>query len=161
MVMTDPSFTALGLMAVATLAKKFGWDFYEKLRENDIMVVQGNQQVSDMLKRGERLIAAGALDSYAADDAQGRATRSPRSIRPKARLIIPSPTAIMKGAPNPNAAKLFAEFMLSEAGTETVSRGRRLCRARRHRSAAGQPQARRRQGDPDRLRCRSRKRPRR
>ena len=31
------------------------------------MVVQGNQQVSDMLKRGERLIAVGALNSYAAD----------------------------------------------------------------------------------------------
>ena len=31
------------------------------------MIVQGNQQVSDMLKRGERLIAVGALDSYAAD----------------------------------------------------------------------------------------------
>ena len=31
------------------------------------MIVHGNQQVSDMLKRGERLIAVGALDSYAAD----------------------------------------------------------------------------------------------
>ena len=66
--MTDPSFTALGLMVVATLSKNLGWDYYEKLRKNDIMVVQSNQQVSDMLKRGERLIAAGALDSYATDD---------------------------------------------------------------------------------------------
>jgi iron(III) transport system substrate-binding protein len=114
MVMTDPSFTALGLMTVATLSKKFGWDYYEKLRQNDMMVVQGNQQVSDMLKRGERLIAAGVLDSYAADDRkQGHAEAT---IYPtEGALIIPSPTAIIKGAPHPNAAKLFAQFMLSEA----------------------------------------------
>jgi iron(III) transport system substrate-binding protein len=114
MVMTDPSFTALGLMTVATFARKFGWDYYEKLRKNDIMVVQSNQQVSDNLKRGERLIAAAALDSYAADD---RKQGHPMvTIYPAdGALIIPSPTAVVKGSPNPNAAKLFAQFMISEA----------------------------------------------
>jgi iron(III) transport system substrate-binding protein len=29
--------------------------------------------------------------------------------------VIPSPTAIIKGSPNPNAAKLLAEFMISDA----------------------------------------------
>jgi iron(III) transport system substrate-binding protein len=113
MVTTDPSYTALGLMTVATLAKKYGWDYYKKLRANDTMIVQGNQQVSDMLKRGERVICAGGLDSYAADERkQGHpiATIYPT----EGALIIPSPTAVVKGGPNPNAAKLFAEFMLSE-----------------------------------------------
>ncbi|MBI3433693.1 MAG: extracellular solute-binding protein [Proteobacteria bacterium] len=68
LVTTDPSYTALGLMTVATLSKKFGWDYYRKLRANDIMIVQGNQQVTDALKRGERLICAAGLDSYAADE---------------------------------------------------------------------------------------------
>src|SRR5262245_48200078 len=67
LVMTDPSFTSLQVSVVGTMAKERGWSFYEKLRANDVMIVQGNQQVSDMLKRGERLIAVGALDSYAAD----------------------------------------------------------------------------------------------
>ena len=67
LVMTDPSFTSLQVSVVGTISKVHGWDFYEKLRRNDVMIVQGNQQVSDMLKRGERLIAVGALDSYAAD----------------------------------------------------------------------------------------------
>jgi iron(III) transport system substrate-binding protein len=114
LITTDPSFTSLGLMTVATLSKKFGWEYYEKLRKNDMMVVQGNQQVSDMLKSGERLIAAGVLDSYAADDRkQGHpvATVFPT----EGALIVPSPTAIVKGAPHPKAAKLFAQFMLSEA----------------------------------------------
>jgi len=113
MVTTDPSYTALGLMTVATLAKKFGWSFYEKLRAADTMVVQGNQQVADMLKNGERLIAAGALDSYAADER--KAGHPIATIYPsEGALIIASPTAVVKGSPNPNAAKLLAEFMLSD-----------------------------------------------
>jgi iron(III) transport system substrate-binding protein len=113
LVMTDPSFTALQLMVVASLSKKLGWGFYEKLRENEILIVQGNQQVSDMLKRGERLIAVGALDSYAADDR--RAGHPIATIYPtEGTYIIPSPTAIVKGSPNPNGAKLFADFMLGD-----------------------------------------------
>ena len=55
----DPSFTSLLVSVVGMMSKERGWGFYEKLRANDTMVVQGNQQVSDMLKRGERLIAVG------------------------------------------------------------------------------------------------------
>lgn len=70
MVMPDPSFTAIQLMVVGTLSQKYGWGFYEKLRANDTMIVQGHQQVSDTLKRGERVIAAEGLDSYTWEDRQ-------------------------------------------------------------------------------------------
>jgi iron(III) transport system substrate-binding protein len=114
LIMTDPSFTALQLMVVGMMSKTVGWDFYEKLRANDIMVVQGNQQVSDNIKRGERLIAVGALDSYAADER--RAGHQITTILPAdGTFVIPAPTAIIKGSPNPNAAKLLAEFMVGDA----------------------------------------------
>ena len=113
LVMTDPSFTALQVSVVGMMSKMRGWDFYEKLRKNDIMVVQSNQQASDMLKRGERVIAVGALDSYAADER--RAGHVMKTLYPADGVfVIPSPTAIVKGSPNPNAAKLFAEFMISD-----------------------------------------------
>ncbi len=110
--MTDPSFTSLQLMVVTTLSDKHGWSYYEKLKANGIMIVQSNQQVLDAIKRGERPIALGALDSYAAD---ARAQGHPiETIYPSdGTFIIPSPTAIIKGGPHPNAAKLFANFMLS------------------------------------------------
>ena len=77
------------------------------------MIVQGNQQVSDMLKRGERLIAVGALDSYAADlKKEGHAVKT---LYPSDGVfVIPSPTSVVKGSPHPNAAKLFAEFMIGD-----------------------------------------------
>jgi iron(III) transport system substrate-binding protein len=120
LVMTDPSFTALQLTVVGMMSKNVGWGFYEKLRTNDIMIVQGNQQVSDNVTRGERLIAVGALDSYAADDR--KAGHPIVTILPEdGTFVIPSPTAVIKGAPNLNAAKLFAEFMIGDAAQTLLS----------------------------------------
>jgi iron(III) transport system substrate-binding protein len=114
LVMTDPSFTSLQVSVVGTMAKARGWDFYEKLKANDVMIVQGNQQASDTLKRGERLIAVGALDSYAAD--LKKAGHPIKTLYPSDGVfVIPSPTSVVKGSPNPNAAKLFAEFMIGDA----------------------------------------------
>jgi iron(III) transport system substrate-binding protein len=75
------------------------------------MVVQGNEQIVDNLKRGERLIAAGALDSYAAD-ARKEGHKIMTIYPADGVFVIPSPTSIIKGSPNPNAAKAFAEFMI-------------------------------------------------
>jgi iron(III) transport system substrate-binding protein len=113
LVMPDPSYTSLQLVAVGTLSKKLGWNFYEKLKQNDTMIVQGHEQVEDMVKRGERPIAAEELDSYAADDR--KAGQPIMTIYPSEGVFaIASPTAIVKGGPDPNAAKLFAQFMLSD-----------------------------------------------
>ena len=113
LVMTDPSYTALQLTVVGMMSKVRGWGFYERLQKNDVMVVRGNQQVSDNIKRGERVVAVGALDSYAAEDRA--AGHNIVTVYPTdGTFIIPSPTAIIMGSPSPNAAKLFAEFMIGD-----------------------------------------------
>jgi iron(III) transport system substrate-binding protein len=113
MVMPDPSFTAIQLMVVGTLSQTYGWAFYQGLRANDIMIVQGHQQVSDALTRGERLIAAEGLDSYTWDDR--KAGHKVQTIFPRdGAFAIAAPTAVIKGAPHPNAAKAFAEFMIGD-----------------------------------------------
>jgi iron(III) transport system substrate-binding protein len=114
LVMPDPSFTAIQLMVVGTLSQKYGWEFYRKLRANDIMVVQSHQQVSETLTRGERLIAAEGADSYAWETR--KAGHKIQTIFPAdGGFAIPAPTTVIKGAPHPNAAKALAEFMISDA----------------------------------------------
>jgi len=112
--MADPSFTSLQVSVIGMIARQKGWGFYEKLRQNDVMIVPGNQQVADLVKRGERVIAVGALDSYAADlKAAGHPVKT---LYPADGVfVIPSPTAVIKGSPDPNAAKLFAQFMIGDA----------------------------------------------
>jgi iron(III) transport system substrate-binding protein len=113
MVMADPSFSSLLVTIVGTLAKEHGWQFFEKIRANDIMMVQSNQQVSDMIKRGERVIAVGADAAYVGES---RKEGMPLSTlyQDDGTFIIPSPSSVVKGSPNPNAAKAFAEFLVSD-----------------------------------------------
>jgi iron(III) transport system substrate-binding protein len=113
MVMPDPSFTAIQLMVVGTLSQKYGWDFYKKLRANDIMIVQSHQQVSDALARGERLVAAEGLDSYTWESR--KAGHKVQTVFPAdGGFAIAAPTAVIKGSPRPNAAKAFAEFLIGD-----------------------------------------------
>ncbi len=112
MVMADPSFTAIQLVVVATLSQKLGWSFYEALRQNDTLIVQSHEQIYDTVKRGERLIAAESSDPRIYTD--GEVPPNLVSIIPRNGAIeVPSPTAIVKGSPHPNAARLFAQFNLT------------------------------------------------
>jgi iron(III) transport system substrate-binding protein len=113
MVMADPSFSSLLVTIVGMLAKEHGWRYFEKLRANDIMLVQGNQQVADMVKRGERSIAIAADGAYMGDS---KKQGLPVSIlyQEDGAFVIPSPSSVVKGSPNPNAAKAFADFMLTK-----------------------------------------------
>jgi iron(III) transport system substrate-binding protein len=122
LVMTDPSFTSLQLGVVSMMSKERGWGFYEKLRANDTMIVPGNQQALDMVKRGERAIAAGASMAYAI---KARDEGHPIAIifRKDGTFVIASPTAIVKGSPHPNAAKLLATYMISMEAQKLLPEG--------------------------------------
>jgi iron(III) transport system substrate-binding protein len=114
MVMPDPSYTAIQLMVVGTLSRKYGWEFYQKLRANEIMIVQSHQQVSETLTRGERLIAAEGADQYAWLDR--KAGHKVQTVWPTdGAFAIAAPTTVIKGGPHPQAAKALAEFMISDA----------------------------------------------
>ena len=119
LVLTDPSFTSLQVSVVGMLARLKGWSFYEALRRNDAMVVPGNQQLADMLKQGERLIAAGGLDTYAvAARRQGHAIGS---VFPgDGTFAVPGPSSVVKGSPHPNAAKVFAAFLIGDTAQRQV-----------------------------------------
>jgi iron(III) transport system substrate-binding protein len=100
-------------MTVGTLSRKYGWGYYERLRANNVMIVQGHQQVSETLKRGERLVAAEGLDSYTWKERE--AGHKMQTLFPAdGAFAIPAPTFVIKGAPHPNAAKALAEFMIGD-----------------------------------------------
>jgi len=112
LVLTDPSFTSLQLGVVAMLSRLKGWGYYEKLHANEVLLVPGNEQALNMVKTGERPIAAGA-DSQYAREAQAAGHKIAISFPSDGTFAIPASTSIVAGAPHPNAAKLFAQFMLA------------------------------------------------
>jgi iron(III) transport system substrate-binding protein len=120
MVMPDPSFTAIQLIVVGSLSQKLGWDFYHALRKNDTMIVQGHQQVYKTMQQGERVIAAEGSDPRSFND--GKEVPNQSVIYPtEGVLIVSSPVAVIKSARNPNAARLFAEFMVSPVAQQLIA----------------------------------------
>jgi iron(III) transport system substrate-binding protein len=120
MVMPDPSFTAIQLVVVAMLSQKLGWDFYKALRANDTMIVQGHQQVFSAMQSGERVIGAEGSDPRSF--AHGQDVPNQTIIYPsEGAFFVSSPTAIIKGAKNRDAAKLFAQFMISPAAQRMIA----------------------------------------
>jgi iron(III) transport system substrate-binding protein len=112
LVMTNPSFTSLQLGVVATMAKLRGWEFFEKLNRNDVVVVQGNEQALNLVKTGERPIAAGA-DSQYANEARQAGHKIANVFPSDGTFAIPATTSVVKGSKSPSAAKLLAEYTLS------------------------------------------------
>ena len=122
MVMPDPSFTAIQLVVVGMLSRTLGWDFYKALRANDTMIVQGHQQVFSTMQQGERLIGAEGADPRSFSE--GQEVPNQKMVYPtEGVFIVSSPTAIIKGARNPNAAKLFAQFMISPLAQKMIADG--------------------------------------
>ncbi len=120
MVMPDPSFTAIQLIVVGMLSQKFGWKFYQDLRRNETMIVQGHQQVYKTMQQGERLIGAEGADPRSFND--GKDIPNQALIYPtEGVFIVCSPVAIIKNARNPNAAKLFAEWMISPVAQQMIA----------------------------------------
>ena len=99
-------------MAAAMMSMARGWGYYEKLDNNDVVVVQGNEQALNMVKTGERPIAAGA-DSQYANEARAQGHPIQNFFPSDGTFAIPATTMVVKNSKNPNAAKLLAEYTLS------------------------------------------------
>lgn len=112
LVMTNPNFTSLQVAVAAMISRARGWEFYEKLSKQDVVFVQGNEQALNLVKTGERPIAAGA-DSQYATGARLAGHKIENVFPADGTFAIPSVGAVVKNSKNPNAARLLAEFFLS------------------------------------------------
>ncbi len=103
-----------GIVGVWTVAmeNKYGWGYFEKLNTLNPLIGRSVDDAVTVLNSGERVVAAGNPAAALRSAAKGNplAVNYPAS----GTLVDLSPTAILKGAKNPNAAKLFIEFLASK-----------------------------------------------
>ena len=120
MVMADPQASAIALAVVGMLAQRLGWDYVKALRLNDPLVVAGHAQLFKAMQQGERALGLGGLDPRGFSD--GRIPPNQMMILPAdGTLAIAAPVAVLKSAKNPNAARLFAQFMVSPVAQRIVA----------------------------------------
>lgn len=117
----SPLYSGAALAHLHTVINvdSIGWKFYEGLLANDIHPVGGNGPALNAVAAGQAkygIIADG-------DVMRAKAKGSPVDfVYPKEGVsYITEPVAILKTAKNPEAAKAFVDFLLSEEGEKLVA----------------------------------------
>jgi iron(III) transport system substrate-binding protein len=126
MVKAHPGYSGLILACTYLVSQKLGWDYLKKLGQQNVMQVQSAIDPPRKVVAGERLIGVdGSENSVFGLQDQGEPIG----------LIYPSDGTpagfgaggVMKDAPHPNAARLFAAHFLGKSAQQQLSdRGYRV-----------------------------------
>ena len=111
-VKAHPSYSGTILTATFQVARDIGWEYFAKLAQQKVLQVQSASDPPKKLALGERAIMADGIE-YGVFQAMERG-QPVNAIYPKEGTpLIIGPNGIMKSAPNPNAARLLQNYMLS------------------------------------------------
>jgi iron(III) transport system substrate-binding protein len=111
-VKAHPAYSGTIMNATFQIARELGWGYFEKLAAQKVMQVQSATDTPKKISLGERAVmadGAGYLVIRYKEQGQPVEIVYPAEGTPLAN----GPSAIFKAAPNPNAAKLFQNWMHS------------------------------------------------
>jgi iron(III) transport system substrate-binding protein len=116
----SPLYSGAAQIHQATLMENpdLGWAYYEKLKDNGAMPQSGNGGVMSAILSGTK--AYGVLVDYMAIREKAKGAPIEFVFPSEGVSIVTEPVAMMKGAKNPEGAKAFIDFVLSEAGQKLV-----------------------------------------
>ena len=105
----SPTYSGIIGVWSVVMVQRYGWRFFDKLNELNPLVGRSVDDAASMLDTGARVVAVGNPSTAARRAAAG----SPlAAIRPASgTVLVLSPSAILARTRNPNAAKLFMEFL--------------------------------------------------
>jgi iron(III) transport system substrate-binding protein len=107
-----PGYSGAILTATFVLTRDLGWVYLEKLAQQKVMQVQSAADPPKKILLGERAVMADGNDyNLVLLKDQGKPVEVVYPTEGAPLIIVPS--GIFKGAPNPNAAKLFQSFFFS------------------------------------------------
>ena len=111
-VKAHPGYSGTILTVTYQTARDVGWDYYEKLAKQRIMQVQSASDPPKKLALGERAIMADGIEYGIFQLKEDGKPVDPIYPVEGSPLIV-GPNGVLKSAPNPNAARLLQNFMLS------------------------------------------------
>jgi iron(III) transport system substrate-binding protein len=114
--MASPFYSGAAFSTLGTLVPQpaFGWPFFQRLKENGVVVEQSNGTVAQKLATGEFQVAS-VVDFFLRDM---KAKGSPVDhVWPReGAILIPTPIGILQGARNPAGAQAFLRYLYSPEG---------------------------------------------
>ena len=111
-VKAHPAYSGTILTATYQMSRDLGWEYFEKLTKQRIMQVQSSADPPKKLALGERAVMA---DGNEYNMFRIKESGGPVEIvyPTEGTPLIIGPSAVLKDAPNPNAARLLQCFMFS------------------------------------------------
>jgi iron(III) transport system substrate-binding protein len=119
MVKAHPAYSGTIMNATFEVARELGWDYFEKLSKQNILQVQSATDTPKRIALGERAIM---IDGASYLVIRGKEAGQPVDIIYPAEgtPVATSPSVVMIGAPNPNAARLFQNWMHAREGQQIL-----------------------------------------
>jgi iron(III) transport system substrate-binding protein len=109
MVKAHPAYSGTIMTATYQMQRDLGWGYFEKLAQQNVMQVQSSADPPKRLSLGERAVMADGNEYNIFQLMETGKPVAPVYASEGSPLIV-GPTGMFKGAPNPNAAKLFCNF---------------------------------------------------
>lgn len=119
MVKAHPAYSGTIMNATFQVARDLGWEYFEKLAKQRVMQVQSATDTPKKLALGERAIMIDGAGYLVIRDKE--AGKPVDVIYPtEGTPVATSPSVVFKAAPNPNAARLFFNWMHGREGQQIL-----------------------------------------
>lgn len=119
MVKAHPAYSGTIMNSTHQTARDLGWEYFEELSKQRVMQVQSATDTPKKIALGERAVmvdGAGYLIIQYKEKGDPVDIVYPQEGTP----LATSPSVLFKGAPNPNAARLFQNWMHSRAAQQLI-----------------------------------------
>ncbi|HET7383420.1 MAG TPA: extracellular solute-binding protein [Pseudolabrys sp.] len=119
LVKAHPAYSGTIMNATFEIARELGWDYFVKLAAQNVMQVQSATDTPKRISLGERAVmvdGAGYLVIRYKEAGQPVDIIYPEEGTP----LATGPSAVFKAAPNPNAARLFQNWMHSREAQQMI-----------------------------------------
>lgn len=112
MVKAHPGYSGTVMTATFLLSELLGWEYFEKLGQQQIMQVQSSTEPPKKLAQGERMIEIDG-NEYNIFRLQDEGVPIKIVYPEEGTPLAVGNAGVLKNAPNPNAAKVFYAFLFS------------------------------------------------
>ncbi|MGA8948347.1 MAG: extracellular solute-binding protein [Pseudolabrys sp.] len=111
-VKAHPGYSGTIMTATYQMSRDLGWEYFEKLAQQNILQVQSAADPPKKIALGERAVQADGVEYLIFQEKESGQPVEPVYATEGNPLII-GPNGLFKAAPNPNAARLFQSFCFS------------------------------------------------
>jgi iron(III) transport system substrate-binding protein len=118
--MADPTRAGSSFSFLYAMWKLYGVDYLKELGKNDILVVGEGGGTRIALANGERALSP--VSEYDAFRLKKEGLPVDVIWPTDGTIMVPAPLALVKGSLNPDAALLFAKYILSKEGQEILTK---------------------------------------